>query len=373
MLLLLKQSNSDSHISVPYHGSAPNRFESLVLLVRSSSEEDDGERKTICNAFPLGLAISPRKMINANLMAGIVVGGTLNLKIQLLLSSGCALHPTVLVAHHCYAYVDDYVVFLTLLKRGHQSFPLPQGALSTPKARQGLDRWIDHMESDQTLSLLQFTCIFGSFDPSLASLVITLPLVMGRHLQLMNSPSVCCAPHRPPINSVILLCLTPDRTVMAADKKIETSVESLEENVDIFFKSAPPLQDHDKIGRMVEHFIVQHSGTPARIVCVTSGGTTVPLERRCVRYIDNFSSGHRGAASTEYFVKAGYMVIFLHRRGSAQPFCRFLPENSVLECFEPSDDSGVQVCGKYYISCCMIARTSYMQCGYIDVSNFDLL
>lgn len=33
---------------------------------------------------------------------------------------------------------------------------------------------------------------------------------------------------------------------------------------------------------------------------MTSGGTTVPLERRCVRHIDNFSSGHRGAASTEY-------------------------------------------------------------------------
>ena len=38
----------------------------------------------------------------------------------------------------------------------------------------------------------------------------------------------------------------------------------------------------------------------ARLVCVTSGGTTVPLERRCVRFIDNFSSGNRGAASTEY-------------------------------------------------------------------------
>lgn len=38
-----------------------------------------------------------------------------------------------------------------------------------------------------------------------------------------------------------------------------------------------------------------------RLVCVTSGGTAVPLERRCVRFIDNFSSGNRGAASTEYF------------------------------------------------------------------------
>lgn len=37
----------------------------------------------------------------------------------------------------------------------------------------------------------------------------------------------------------------------------------------------------------------------SRMVCITSGGTTVPLERKCVRFIDNFSSGHRGAASTE--------------------------------------------------------------------------
>lgn len=42
------------------------------------------------------------------------------------------------------------------------------------------------------------------------------------------------------------------------------------------------------------------NGGDRRIVCVTSGGTTVPLEKRCVRYIDNFSSGYRGASSTEY-------------------------------------------------------------------------
>lgn len=47
----------------------------------------------------------------------------------------------------------------------------------------------------------------------------------------------------------------------------------------------------------LEGFIVFSGGR--RIVCVTSGGTTVPLEQRCVRYIDNFSSGNRGAASTE--------------------------------------------------------------------------
>ena len=39
------------------------------------------------------------------------------------------------------------------------------------------------------------------------------------------------------------------------------------------------------------------------IVCVTSGGTTVPLERRCIRFIDNFSGGTRGALSTECFLQ----------------------------------------------------------------------
>ena len=35
------------------------------------------------------------------------------------------------------------------------------------------------------------------------------------------------------------------------------------------------------------------------IVCVSSGGTTVPLEQNTVRFIDNFSSGERGAVSAE--------------------------------------------------------------------------
>lgn len=35
------------------------------------------------------------------------------------------------------------------------------------------------------------------------------------------------------------------------------------------------------------------------IVLVTSGGTAVPLERQTVRYLDNFSTGSRGALSTE--------------------------------------------------------------------------
>lgn len=48
------------------------------------------------------------------------------------------------------------------------------------------------------------------------------------------------------------------------------------------------------------------AGQPSEnIVVITSGGTTVPLERQCVRYIDNFSKGTRGAKSAEFFLQVG--------------------------------------------------------------------
>ncbi|KAL4309429.1 hypothetical protein GQ457_01G011870 [Hibiscus cannabinus] len=121
---------------------------------------------------------------------------------------------------------------------------------------------------------------------------------------------------------------------------------TLHEEIHSFFESAPPLKDSakitDKLNRFI-HFDSPSSGKGRRVVCVTSGGTTVPLEQRCVRYIDNFSSGHRGAASTEYFIKAGYKVILLYRRGTCQPYCSSLPEDPLLECFELADDSNFQV------------------------------
>jgi phosphopantothenate-cysteine ligase len=91
----------------------------------------------------------------------------------------------------------------------------------------------------------------------------------------------------------------------------------VEDEISSFFESSPPLKNKEEIVANLNQFIELNSscqGGMRRIVCVTSGGTTVPLEQRCVRYIDNFSSGNRGAASTENFVKAGYAVIFLYRR-----------------------------------------------------------
>lgn len=125
--------------------------------------------------------------------------------------------------------------------------------------------------------------------------------------------------------------------------------ESFMTEVVNFFDTAPPLKDHSLISKKLREFIEHNShasrngSSMRKIVCITSGGTTVPLEQRCVRYIDNFSSGHRGAASTEYFLKAGYAVIFLHRRGTCQPYCRSLPDDPLLECFESVSDSNIQV------------------------------
>lgn len=60
----------------------------------------------------------------------------------------------------------------------------------------------------------------------------------------------------------------------------------------------------------------------SRVVLVTSGGTLVPLEQNTVRFVDNFSTGTRGAALAENAIDTGAYVIFMHRTGSAVPFLR---------------------------------------------------
>ncbi|XP_066325909.1 phosphopantothenate--cysteine ligase 2-like [Miscanthus floridulus] len=128
----------------------------------------------------------------------------------------------------------------------------------------------------------------------------------------------------------------------SAAAQAEDAARRIEE-AEAFFRAAPPLRDRDRLAASLADFVARHAAGSRGVVCITSGGTTVPLEQRCVRFIDNFSSGQRGAASTEYFLKAGYPVIFIHRRGSKQPYCRFLPEDSFLDLFELGEDSEIQV------------------------------
>eukprot|EP00241_Pyramimonas_parkeae_P002528 CAMPEP_0114227284 /NCGR_PEP_ID=MMETSP0058-20121206/1705_1 /TAXON_ID=36894 /ORGANISM="Pyramimonas parkeae, CCMP726" /LENGTH=438 /DNA_ID=CAMNT_0001338109 /DNA_START=61 /DNA_END=1379 /DNA_ORIENTATION=+ len=119
---------------------------------------------------------------------------------------------------------------------------------------------------------------------------------------------------------------------------------------DFFVQDCPPFDHSPKIQKLVQDFLSTHgwvpfsnaatqpavqSGNPRRVVVVTSGGTTVPLEQNCVRFIDNFSAGSAASASVEKFLDAGYAVIFVNRKGSAQPYERALPTN-VLDCLTAS-------------------------------------
>ncbi|KAF7326035.1 Phosphopantothenate--cysteine ligase CAB2 [Mycena kentingensis (nom. inval.)] len=92
-------------------------------------------------------------------------------------------------------------------------------------------------------------------------------------------------------------------------------------SADSYFATQPaPLSlTQDILG--VKEFISRQAAAGRNVVLVTSGGTTVPLELNVVRFLDNFSAGTRGATS-EYFLNAGYAVIFMHRQFSLQPFSR---------------------------------------------------
>ncbi|TGO57181.1 hypothetical protein BCON_0068g00110 [Botryotinia convoluta] len=98
-----------------------------------------------------------------------------------------------------------------------------------------------------------------------------------------------------------------------------------------YFSENPPPATLEKHTSLAEEFINFHAAAGRRVVLVTSGGTTVPLERQTVRFIDNFSAGTRGATSAEYFLEAGYAVIFLHRQFSLQPYSRHY--SHATDCF----------------------------------------
>jgi phosphopantothenate-cysteine ligase len=94
------------------------------------------------------------------------------------------------------------------------------------------------------------------------------------------------------------------------------------EQESVYFNNYPPPKNLPKHEALARAFIEYHTEANRRLVLVTSGGTTVPLENQTVRFIDNFSAGTRGATSAEYFLQEGYAVIFLHRQFSLLPYSR---------------------------------------------------
>ena len=63
-----------------------------------------------------------------------------------------------------------------------------------------------------------------------------------------------------------------------------------------FFRRKGKLQRTDEL---LGAFVAEMSSLGRPVVCVTAGGTAVPLEANTVRTIDNFSTGRRGAMSAE--------------------------------------------------------------------------
>lgn len=91
---------------------------------------------------------------------------------------------------------------------------------------------------------------------------------------------------------------------------------------DVYFATNPAPKFLPRYREIAQAFFEKHAQAGRRVVLVTSGGTTVPLENQTVRFIDNFSAGTRGATSAEYFLNEGYAVLFLHRRFSLLPYSR---------------------------------------------------
>lgn len=87
----------------------------------------------------------------------------------------------------------------------------------------------------------------------------------------------------------------------------------------------------EQVKKLMAEFAEHHGSAGRRVVLITSGGTKVPLESRTVRFLDNFSSGRRGASSAEYFLDSGYAVIFMHRHRSLYPYTRLYTGVNLLD------------------------------------------
>ncbi|XP_065210316.1 uncharacterized protein Ppcs [Planococcus citri] len=108
-----------------------------------------------------------------------------------------------------------------------------------------------------------------------------------------------------------------------------------------FFEKQKKPSNYETSIQQVEDFIKAHINE--KIALISSGGTTVPLEHNTVRFVDNFSAGTRGSASTENFLDNGYCVIFLYRLKSLEPFSRHFTGTQILNSLEIADNDTITV------------------------------
>ncbi|KUI62136.1 Phosphopantothenate--cysteine ligase CAB2 [Cytospora mali] len=146
---------------------------------------------------------------------------------------------------------------------------------------------------------------------------------------LSLSFNLSAAYSQPPSPVSSIFSSTSSQDTMATTSNEAAPVSTEVENH--YFSSNPPPKDLSKHTALAQEFIDFHVKAKRRVCLITSGGTTVPLEKQTVRFIDNFSAGTRGATSAEYFLEAGYAVIFLHRQFSLLPYSRHY--SHATDCF----------------------------------------
>ncbi|MBW0477221.1 hypothetical protein O181_016936 [Austropuccinia psidii MF-1] len=148
-----------------------------------------------------------------------------------------------------------------------------------------------------------------------------------------------------------LVLVTSPKIFKMSESSLKTStttIQSTFSSQDYFRTQSPPPKLQETVDQ-VRKFVELHALHPTRrIVLITSGGTTVPLEHNVVRFLDNFSAGTRGSSSAEYFLRSNqYAVIFLHRSHSLEPFSRHYPHSvnpflDLLDIQSPSNSSKQQ-------------------------------
>lgn len=154
--------------------------------------------------------------------------------------------------------------------------------------------------------------------------------------------------------------------------------ESVTPEWDIFFQTNPAPPDINLEETRITDFLNGSSSSddPCQPIClVTSGGTTVPLEVNTVRFVDNFSAGTRGSASAEYFLEAGYKVIFLHREKSLLPYARHLDTYQLMQDMSITESGNIMISGDYGRLSSVIEKRkkysrSFLQIKFTSLSSY---
>lgn len=136
---------------------------------------------------------------------------------------------------------------------------------------------------------------------------------------------------------------------------------------------SPRLDHVEEVKGQMAAFAVQHRAAGHRVVLITSGGTKVPLESRTVRFLDNFSSGRRGASSAEYFLESGYAVIFLHRHRSLYPFTRLYSGINLLDSLQLENGKGGSVSDQVVVNQQALPNIAKILMRYQAVKEAGLL